>query len=655
MKFTFAPESRPLEGYTIKRAIERGGFGEVYYALSDAGKEVALKLLQHNLEVELRGVRQCLNLKHANLMSIFDIRTDADGDHWIVMEYVSGPTLEQVLRKQNGPLPDHDVKKWMQGVCTGLSFLHDRGIVHRDLKPANIYMEDDVVKIGDVGLSKFISGSNRSAQTQSVGTVYYMAPEVGRGRYGKEVDVYAVGVMLYELLTGDVPFDGESTAEILMKHLSENPDLSKLPEEYRPVVAGALEKDPLKRTATIDQFLADFNAAAAGEAVATAIPEHAFVEADPIYLDDSVFAPRKGGRVQAMGEEALRRRNRDRREAVRRSRKQYARAVKHARKADRHARKAGRYAGEVGMQVQTQRVTLDSEDAGWSDSVHTWIRLGAVAVVLMAIFLPRLMGGALRYVLFAGLAAGGVYAAYRLINFLTRESIDSGRNMEGRQRQQQAVGRNTPRDYSYGRTLTLREHSTELTGSLTFAAIATAVVTSVLAFLTSLLPDLAQVAHFGLTVLLASWAILTVTKFWEGPERETGVRRLTMLGVGVLVGLFAWWLDGLLLVDMGMDGRPTAIFSSVGSHSLVDATFEPSAAGYAVFFGGLFALLRWWSQTDPFRRRRFGLFAVMLTLLLGYVVSAIWTFPHMLALMLAAAISSVVHLSAAWVPPQTAR
>ena len=86
MRFTFVPESRPLEGYTIKRAIHRGGFGEVYYALSDAGKEVALKLLHNNMEVELRGVSQCLNLKHPNLVTIFDIRQDSEQEHWIVKQ-----------------------------------------------------------------------------------------------------------------------------------------------------------------------------------------------------------------------------------------------------------------------------------------------------------------------------------------------------------------------------------------------------------------------------------------------------------------------------------------------------------------------------------------------------------------------------------------
>ena len=98
MKFTFAPESRPLDGYTIKRAIHRGGFGEVYYALSDAGKEVALKLLHNNLEVELRGVSQCLNLKHPNLVTIFDMRQDSEKDYWIVMEYVGGKGLYEVLQ-----------------------------------------------------------------------------------------------------------------------------------------------------------------------------------------------------------------------------------------------------------------------------------------------------------------------------------------------------------------------------------------------------------------------------------------------------------------------------------------------------------------------------------------------------------------------------
>ncbi|MEZ6124580.1 MAG: serine/threonine-protein kinase [Planctomycetaceae bacterium] len=272
MKFTFAPESRPLDGYTIKRAIHRGGFGEVYYALSDAGKEVALKLLNNNLEIELRGVTQCLNLKHPNLVTIFDIRTDGDGDHWVVMEYVSGRGLYDTLKDFPGGMPVQDVLTWLSGIAAGLSFLHDRGIVHRDLKPANVFRDHSLVKVGDVGLSKYISESRRSAQTQSVGTVYYMAPEVARGRYGREVDVYALGIMLYEMLTGTVPFEGQTTAEILMKHLTADPDLSVLPEKLRPVIGAALEKDPERRVNSVEDLELRFRTAVVGVDLNAPIP-----------------------------------------------------------------------------------------------------------------------------------------------------------------------------------------------------------------------------------------------------------------------------------------------------------------------------------------------------------------------------------------------
>ncbi|MFO1094565.1 MAG: serine/threonine-protein kinase [Planctomycetaceae bacterium] len=279
MKFTFAPESRPLEGYTIKRAIYRGGFGEVYYALTDAGREVALKLLQNNTEVELRGVQQCLNLSHPNLVTIFDIRQDGDGDHWILMEFVAGETLDVSLRRHPQGMPMEEIRRWVPGLAAGVTFLHDRGIVHRDLKPANVFIENNVVKVGDVGLSKFIAPSKRSAHTQSVGTVYYMAPEVAKGKYGKEVDVYAIGIMLYEMLSGHVPFDGESTGEILMKHLSEAPNLSILPPRLQPVIARALEKDPARRFPTVAALAESFERAVLGKPLVLDIPEASFVAA----------------------------------------------------------------------------------------------------------------------------------------------------------------------------------------------------------------------------------------------------------------------------------------------------------------------------------------------------------------------------------------
>jgi len=202
-----------LEGFTIKRGVGRGGFGEVYFATSDAGKEVALKLIRRNLDVELRGVTQCLNLKHPNLIALYDIKTDEMGDQWVVMEYVSGESLEDLIDRSPNGIPTDQMLTWMRGICAGVAYLHDHGIVHRDLKPGNIFSDDGMVKIGDYGLAKFISCSRRSGQTESVGTVHYMAPEIANGRYGREIDTYALGIILFEMLTGHVHSKAKASAK----------------------------------------------------------------------------------------------------------------------------------------------------------------------------------------------------------------------------------------------------------------------------------------------------------------------------------------------------------------------------------------------------------------------------------------------------------
>jgi hypothetical protein len=254
MRFTYSSGQRPLEGYTLKRGVGTGGFGEVYYAVSDGGKEVALKLVRGNQDVELRGVAQCLNLKHPNLVALFDMKSDNHGDHWVVMEYVSGESLSTVLSRHPNGLPTELAQQWFLALTRAVGYLHDHGIVHRDLKPGNIFLENGTLKVGDYGLSKFISGSQRSAQTQSVGTVHYMAPEISTGNYNKGIDIYAGGVILYEMLTGRVPFDGESAGEILMKHLTAPPDLSKVPKEFVAVVGKALCKNPAHRYATMGEM-----------------------------------------------------------------------------------------------------------------------------------------------------------------------------------------------------------------------------------------------------------------------------------------------------------------------------------------------------------------------------------------------------------------
>ena len=267
MKFTYSSGQRPLDGFTIKRGIGRGGFGEVYFAVSDGGKEVALKLVRGESQIELRGVAQCLNLKHPNLVSLYDLRTDDQGDHWVVMEYVAGEPLNVVLLRHPQGLPRELAREWFLGLARAVGYLHDHGIVHRDLKPANIFLENGHVKVGDYGLCKSLSGSQRTAKTQSIGTVHYMAPEISTGNYNKQIDVYAAGVIFYEMLTGRVPFDGESAGEILMKHLTTPPDLSKVPAEYLPIVAKALAKNPAQRYASMAEMARAVEAVNAAEPI----------------------------------------------------------------------------------------------------------------------------------------------------------------------------------------------------------------------------------------------------------------------------------------------------------------------------------------------------------------------------------------------------
>jgi serine/threonine protein kinase len=117
MKFSYSSGQRPLDGYVLKRGIGRGGLGEVYFAVSDGGKEVALKLVRGDQQIELRGVAQCLNLKHPNLVALYDLRRDGQGDHWVVMEYVSGEPLNAVLARHGEGLPRELAREWFLGLA----------------------------------------------------------------------------------------------------------------------------------------------------------------------------------------------------------------------------------------------------------------------------------------------------------------------------------------------------------------------------------------------------------------------------------------------------------------------------------------------------------------------------------------------------------
>lgn len=644
MKFTFAPESRPLDGYTIKRAIHRGGFGEVYYALSDAGKEVALKLLNNNLDVEIRGVSQCLNLKHINLVTIFDIRQDTDKDHWVVMEYVSGRGLYETLQAFPNGMPVEEVRVWLSGMTAGLSFLHDRGIVHRDLKPANVFRDPSGVKIGDVGLSKYISESRRSAQTQSVGTVYYMAPEVAKGRYGKEVDVYAMGIMLYEMLTGTVPFEGQTTAEILMKHLTSDPDINVLPESLRPVIAGALEKDPDKRTHSVDELERQFTNAIAG-----------VNESAPISLAASPSRP-------------------------------FAKTEP--------APKAAA-AGFVGLPPAADPVAEPA--TGFAALASAWnsLPLALQWVIGGATALLVIESGLIRPVAVGGMIGGAAYLGYQILKTLMGE-VDPKLSPEARgelakaaQRQQVAspqharvvparhpapqprrqpiperpVAANPVRKRVYTpatvRTISKSQRATDTFTSLTVSLAAAALVTVAVFFATDLLRDETQAVYFGLVTMLAAWGLIVPSKIWEGRTGDTFTRRICLGTVGAGVGYIAATLPQYLLI------AEDRLFSGPGSRALMagrvalsDGTGYPTIACFMMFFAGLFVFRRWWWQVDSFRKSRFRVSSALFTLVIGIIVTGIlqeFSFPDALGATWALAISAVVQLSAGWTPPEDRR
>jgi eukaryotic-like serine/threonine-protein kinase len=634
MKFTFAPEARPLDGYTIKRAVHRGGFGEVYYALSDAGKEVALKLLNNNLDIELRGVRQCLNLKHANLVTIFDIRQDADDDHWVIMEFVSGRGLYEVLQDYPGGMPLDEVFFWLGGIAAGLSFLHDRGIVHRDLKPANVFQDPGGVKIGDVGLSKYISESRRSAQTQSVGTVYYMAPEVAKGRYGREVDVYAMGIMLYEMITGKVPFDGQTTAEILMKHLTAEPDLSCLPDEIRPVLSAALEKDPDSRTSSIEELERQFRQSVATADTAAPVP---LVTSAPQAAAKSVEHPR------AMASET-----------------------------------------EVENDIESAPaapVGVAALVAFWNviPAPLQWVTGGAVALLILE-------SGMWHSVAVGGMIGGVAYLGYQLMSVFVGEPFRAksaspamaatGSPVSARHQRTVSPAADSPvrshpvpprpaarntrqRVYTPAtlRKIAKAHRATDVSTSIAVSLAASALVTAAVFLTTNLLKDSAQAVYFAAVTMLAAWALIIPSKIWEGRSGDSFTRRLCLASLGLGVGFVAAVLPEYLLIgdDALFDGSHRGAPVLVGRVAVADGTGFPTVACFMMFFAALFFARRWWWQVDSFRKARFRVSSALFTLVVGVVITGMlkgFSFPEALGATWALAISAVVQLSAGWTPAE---
>ena len=685
VKFLHASGSRPLEGYTIKRGVGRGGFGEVYFATSDAGKEVALKLIRRNLEVELRGVTHCLNLKHPNLVALYDIRTDEMGDQWVVMEYVCGESLEQVIERHPDGVPIDEAMWWMRGICAGVGYLHDHGIVHRDLKPGNVFLDEGTVKIGDYGLSKFISCSRRSGQTESVGTVHYMAPEIANGRYGREIDTYALGVILYEMLTGKVPFEGESVGEVLMKHLTAEPPLDVVPPPFQEIVARALAKDPEVRFASVSELLdllpaGNPQAARQGPASASVQYPGNGQSAGADYVPASELTPRRDkGRLG----------NPLYRPAAAIRPKAWEAQFGH----DKHPSASGdsREIPEPIAKMLSQSIQNLTE--GWNAWTSNPLAksLVAIAAVFAAVFmvgawLPILMTGFFLYCLYYPVWVWFIRPNMRPPadpQFSERPtvavSVPAPPAAEPQPTWQQQAAERKRRRHGWREQAMheiaakpLRDKATELLGSMLIAA-AACVALSGLGAMVIAGDQWTINTSFPVFLWLVSvstagcWTVLATNKVTEGRVEDHVPTRALQLLSGALVGLMAWSINAMLWIGLptwrdlairpgdSLAGDLLGWSNSYFASQLSSGSVTPTLAVTVGYFGLLFVLLRWARLAEYTRRSRLSIWSIAWCGSAAWLLHFGWWFPQPTGLAVAAIIATSTQLASPWMPPSRRR
>ncbi len=250
-----------IPGFEIVNKLGSGVFGEVYKARKESiGKFYAIKFLKVTDErvseaifKELDSLRFFAQIDHPNLVSIED-KGEVMGIPYIIMGYAGDETLKKRLAQ--GALPEAEADEMFRQICSGVAALHEKSIIHFDLKPANIFMKGHHARVGDYGLSKLVSESH---MTMSIGrgTPYYMAPEMLTRKGDHRSDIYSLGVILYEMLTGRVPFTGDSEWEVLRKHENQKleiPDIVKPP--YRGIIQRCMCKQPEGRFQSVNEILA---------------------------------------------------------------------------------------------------------------------------------------------------------------------------------------------------------------------------------------------------------------------------------------------------------------------------------------------------------------------------------------------------------------
>ena len=257
--------------YEIVKSIGEGGMANVYLANDNIlDRKVAVKVLRGDLSADDKFIRRfereaqsVSNLSHQNIVEVYDVGVE-DNEHYIVMEYIEGKTLKQLLKKRES-LTLTEVIDIMTQLTDGMSHAHESYIIHRDIKPQNIMIEDNgLIKITDFGIAMALNATQLTQTNSVMGSVHYLPPEQASGKGATiKSDIYSLGILMYELITGNVPFKGDNAVEIALKHMKDKiPSIRKqnpaTPQSVENILLKATAKNPRNRYDSVKQMHEDF-------------------------------------------------------------------------------------------------------------------------------------------------------------------------------------------------------------------------------------------------------------------------------------------------------------------------------------------------------------------------------------------------------------